>query len=85
MLLDLPKFGPNYVIFPILFQAWSKFLSTNRPIRLTQCGTQFKSPGIKILCVLICIIMWHSHLNDMETPETKRFIPKGFELGTTLS
>ena len=26
--------------------------------------------------------MWHSHLNDMEIPETKRFIPKGFELGT---
>ena len=37
--------------------------------------------------MLICIriIMWHSHLNDMEIPETKRFIPKGFELGTTLS
>ena len=29
--------------------------------------------------------MWHSHLNDMEMYETKRFIPKGFELGTTLS
>ena len=26
--------------------------STNRPIRLTQCCTQFKSPGDKILCVL---------------------------------
>ena len=26
-----------------------------------------------------------SHLNDMEIPETKRFIPKGFELGTTLT
>ena len=25
------------------------------------------------------------HLNDMKIPETKRFIPKGFELGTTLS
>ena len=24
----------------------------NTPIRLTQCCTQFKSPGIKILCVL---------------------------------
>ena len=24
----------------------------NRPIRLTQCCTQFKSPGDKILCVL---------------------------------
>ena len=24
----------------------------NRPIRLTQCCTQFKSPGVKILCVL---------------------------------
>ena len=29
--------------------------------------------------------MWHSHLNDMEIPETKRFIPKDFELGITLS
>ena len=27
------------------------------------------------------IIMLHSHLNDMEIPETKRFIPKGFESG----
>ena len=26
--------------------------STNRPNRLTQCCTQFKSPGVKILCVL---------------------------------
>ena len=25
----------------------------------------------------ICIIMWHSHLNDMEIPETKRLFPKG--------
>ena len=33
----------------------------------------------------ICIIMWHSHLNDVEIPETKRFIPKGCELGTTSS
>ena len=61
------------------------FLSivTHRPIRLTQCCTQFKSPGDKILCVLY--LHWHSHLNDMEIPETKRFIPEGFELGTTLS
>ena len=29
--------------------------------------------------------MRHSHLNDMEILETKRFIPKGFELGSTLS
>ena len=29
----------------------------NRPIRLTQCCTQFKSPGDKILCVL------HLHYN----------------------
>ena len=58
----------------------------DRPNRLTQCCTQFKSPGVKILCVCcICIRMSHSHLNDMEIPETKRFIPKGFELGTTLS
>ena len=62
-------------------------VSYDIPIRITQCCTQFESPRVKILCVLycICIIMWHSHLNDMEIPETRRFILKGFELGTTLS
>ena len=41
--------------------------------------------GLKFFVCCICIRMWHSHLNDMEMSETKRFIPKGFELGTTLS
>ena len=27
-------------------------LTGNRPNRLTQCCTQFKSPGVKVLCVL---------------------------------
>ena len=31
----------------------------------------------------LCVI--HSHLNDMEIPGTKRFIPKGFELDARLS
>ena len=26
--------------------------AVHRPIRLTRCCTQFKSPGVKILCVL---------------------------------
>ena len=50
------------------------------PAILTQCCTQFKSPGLRFFEYCICIIMLHSHLNDMEIPETKRFIPKGFEL-----
>ena len=29
--------------------------------------------------------MLHPHLDDMEIPETKRFIPKEFELATTFS
>ena len=41
--------------------------------------------GLRFFVYCICIIMWHSHLNDMEIPETKRFIPKGFELGTILT
>ena len=53
----------------------------NRPIRLTQCGTQW----LRYFVHCICIIRWHLLLNDMEIPETKRFIPKGFESGTTLS
>ena len=57
----------------------------NRPIRPTQCCTQFKSPGVKILCVLyLQYNVAFTDLNDMEIPETKPFIPKGFELGTTL-
>ena len=40
---------------------------------------------LRFFVYCICIVMWHSHLNHIEIPETKRFIPKGFELGTTLS
>ena len=35
-------------------------------------------PGLRFFVCCICIRMWHSHLNDMEIPKTKRFIPKGF-------
>ena len=41
-------------------------------------------PGLRFFVYCICVIMWHSNLNDIEIAETKRFIPKGFELGTTL-
>ena len=57
----------------------------DRPIRLTQCCTQFKSPGVKILCVLYLHYNVAFSFKCMEIPETKSFIPKGFELGTTLS
>ena len=57
----------------------------NRPIRLTQCCTQFKSLGVKILCVMNFQDNEAFTLNDMEILRTKRFIPKRFELGTTMS
>ena len=57
----------------------------NRPIRLTQCCTQFKSPGVKILCVLYLHYNVAFSFKCMEIPETKSFNPKGFELGTTLT
>ena len=41
--------------------------------------------GIRFFVYCICIIMWHSHLNDMEIPETNRFIPEGFELQHCVS
>ena len=69
----------------------SKYLGAsedcNRAFRLTQCCTipNLNLPGLRFFVYCICIIMWHSHLNDMEIPETKRSIPKGFEWGTTLS
>ena len=47
---------------------------------------QFKSPEDKILCVLyLHYNVAFTFINDMEIPETKCFIPKGFELDTTLS
>ena len=45
----------------------------------------FKSPGVRFFVYCICIIMWHSHLNDVHIPETKTFYSQRFELGTTLS
>ena len=57
----------------------------SRPIRLTQCGSQFRSLGIKVLCVFHLHDNVHSLLNDMEILGTNRFIPKGFELGRTLN
>ena len=42
-------------------------------------------PGLRFFVYCICIIMWHSRLNDMEIPDSKRSILRGFELGTTLS
>ena len=56
-----------------------------KPHRLTERRTLFKSPGVRILCVLYWHDNVHSHINDVESHETKRFILKGFELGTTLS
>ena len=32
-------------------QIYSRLCEPDRPIRLTKCYTQFKSPGDKILCV----------------------------------
>ena len=47
----------------------------NRSIRLTQCCTQFRSLGVKILCAL------YLHYKVEFTFKKN----KGFELGTTLS
>ena len=65
---------------PIIYYA-----CTNRPIRPTHCCTQFKSPRDKILCVLYLHYNVAFTFKCMEIPETKRFIPKGFESGTTMS
>ena len=49
----------------------------NRPNRLTQYCTQFKSTGLGFFVYCIGILTQHSHLNDMEIPGTKRLFPKG--------
>ena len=52
-------------------QALSYLFRTNRPIRLTQCCTQFKSPGFKIHCVLYLHHNVAFSFKCMEIPETK--------------
>ena len=54
-------------------------IDSNRPIQLTQCCTQFKFPLVNILCVLCLhynVAFTFTAVNDMEIPETKRFIRK---------
>ena len=74
------------VIRPAQCHYWYFFLHFHqRPFWLTQYCTQFKSPEVKILCVL------YLHYNVAVTFKwygnswNKYFIPKGFELGTTLT
>ena len=47
-------------------------LLCNRPILLTQSCTQFKSPRVKILCVLY--LHYNVAFTYMEIPETKHFM-----------
>ena len=57
-----------------------KFTFENRAIRLTQCCTQFRSLGFKVLLV------FYLHYNVAHTFFFSfLFFPKGFELGTLLS
>ena len=68
------------MITAILFAlALVKFTFENRAIRLTQCCTQFRSLGVKVLLV------FHLHYNVPHTFFFLLFFPKGFELGTILS
>ena len=48
---NIVHFPEDWVRTPT-WQPWLHEETKNRPNRLTQCCTQFKSPGIKILCVL---------------------------------
>jgi len=59
----------------LVFSPASNFCFSVRVLRTFPCGN---------FCCM-CMIMWHSYLNDMEILETKPFISKGFELDTTLS
>jgi len=59
--------------------AWRK------PIRLTQCCPQFKFHAVKVLGVFHLHDNVAFYLNYTDILGRKRFIRKGFELGTTLS
>jgi len=62
-----------------------KYTATwRKPIRLTQCCTQFKFHAVKVLCVfhLHDNVAFYSNYTDILG--RKRFIRKGFELGTTI-
>ena len=70
------RFG--YVGKGLLEGVKALFKAIEIPIRLTQCCTQFKSSGVKILCVLyLPVIMWHSHLNVWKFLKQKVLFPEG--------
>ena len=58
------------------FESGKKIADKNIP---DTCGQD-----LRFFVCCTCIIMKHSHLNDMEIPGTKRFIPKVVGLGATL-
>ena len=68
-----------------LFLQQNKQPAWRKPIRLTQCCTQFKFHAVKVLCVFHLHDNVAFNLNYTNILGRKRFIRKGFEMGTTLS
>ena len=67
---------------PLRSSAWE---ANNRPIRLTQCCTQFKPFGNKTFCFRnFHTFKWECHI-IMQIQYTKNLNPGRFELGKTLS
>lgn len=69
------------LVWPTLNIAWSEVGRQN--VQAKEVNSNL--PGLRFFVHCICIIKQHSHLSDMEISGTKRFIPKRFELCTTLS
>ena len=67
---------------PLRSSAWE---ANNKPIRLTQCCTQFKPFGNKTFCFRnFHTFKWECHI-IMQIQYTKNLNPGRFELGKTLS
>ena len=66
-------------------QSLAGIKNSNRPIRLTQCCTQFKPSGNKSFCFRnFHTFKCECHI-IMQIQNTKNLNPWRFELGTTLS
>ena len=66
------------------FHSWTSVIDWKiDPLSLLNVVSSSSLTVLRFFLYCISIIMWHLYLNDMEIPESKRVIPKVFELDTT--
>ena len=74
----------DFFLLSSQFHSWTSVIDWKiDPFTLLNAVSNSSLTGLRFSMYCISIIMWHLYLNDMKIPESKSFIPRGFELDTT--